>query len=229
VKKEAALKIFNEVRENYDKIAEEFSFTREFSWEEVKSLAECVHIGDKVLDLGCGNGRLVDAFRGKVIEYAGIDNSEKLVEIAKKKHPAQDFHFFDGLRIPFEDNKFDAVFCIAVLHHVPGSQLRGEFLSEIRRVLKPGGKLILTVWYLWEKGRYWSLFFKFTLKKLFGKSGLDFFDIIEPWFKVAKRYLHLFGKGELKRLIKHRGFKINNFGILKNGPKNKNLLIVAVK
>jgi len=229
MKREAALKILDDVRQSYDLIAEDFSRTRKFAWEEFKFLAEEVKSGDRILDLGCGNGRLVELFQDKNIEYIGIDNSQKLIEIAREHHPDGNFQIFDGLKIPFPDNYFDRIFCIAVLHHIPGNQLRQEFLKEARRVLKSGGKMILSTWYLWQKYTFWNLFFKFTLKKLIGKSPLDFFDIMEPWGKFSERYFHNFRKRELQSLIAKLGFKIDKFEVLKRGPKNKNLLLVAEK
>jgi len=223
------LKILDEVRQSYNKIAEDFSRTRYFVWEEFKPPAEYANEGDKILDLGCGNGRFIELFRGKNIEYVGIDISQKLIEIARQKYPNGNFQIFDGLKIPFPDNYFDNIFCIAVLHHIPGSELRQEFLREARRVLKPSGKLILSTWYLWQKDTFWSLLFKFTLKKIIGKSPLDFFDTMEPWGKISERYFHNFRKGELKRLIKKVGFETEKFFVLRRGPKNKNLLIVAEK
>ena len=216
-----------DVRQSYDKIAEDFSRTRKSVWEEFKPLAEHTKDGDKILDLGCGNGRLIELFQEKNIEYSGIDNSQKLIEIARQKHPNGEFRIFDGLKIPYPDNHFDTIFCIAVLHHIPGRELRQEFLKEARRVLRSSGRLILSTWYLWQAYTFWGLLFKSTLKKLVGKSRLDFFDIMEPWGKISERYFHNFRKGELKRLIKKCGFKIEDFYVLKRGPKNKNLLIVA--
>ncbi|MBI4709280.1 MAG: methyltransferase domain-containing protein [Candidatus Portnoybacteria bacterium] len=228
MKREAALKILNEVKESYDKIAHDFSRTRKLMWEEFRPLANYIGTGDKVLDLGCGNGRLLELFKGKAIEYTGLDNSEKLTEIARAKYPVQEFLVFDGLEIPFPDNHFDKIFCIAVLHHIPSRHLRQEFLKEAKRVLKPGGKLILSTWYLWQKDTYWRLLFKYTLKKIFGKSDLDFLDTLEPWGNISQRYYHNFRKGELKRLIKRTGFAIEEFGVLKRGS-NKNLLVIARK
>ncbi|MFH0852430.1 MAG: class I SAM-dependent methyltransferase [bacterium] len=229
MKRETALKILDQMKENYNLVAGEFSSTRRSSWEEIKPLADYVHPGGRILDLGCGNGRLVESFKGKKIDYLGIDNSEMLIEEARKKYPENKFIAFDGLKIPFEDYCFDTIFCIAVLHHIPSRQMRIEFLKEANRVLKPGGRLILTVWYFWTKRTYWRLFSKFTLKKIFGKSELDFFDIKQPWFKTAERYLHFFRKGELKNLIEETGFVVEKINIFRKGPENKNFLVIAKK
>jgi len=229
MKRETALKILNEVRESYDKIAEDFSRTRNFFWEEFKPLAKYANIGDRILDLGCGNGRLLDLLRGKPIEYFGIDISKNLINIARQRYPNQEFNVFDGLKIPFDDNYFDKIFCIAVLHHIPGRQLRNEFLQETKRALQPDGKLILTTWYLWNKPSFWLSLSKFTLKKIIGKSEFDFFDIIESWGKISQRYLRSFRKSELERLMVRNGFEIEKIEILQRGPKNKNLFVIAGK
>jgi len=107
--------------------------------------------GDVVLDLGCGDGRLFQIFRDKNIDYTGIDISEKLIKIAKRKNPNTKFIVGDALKLPFPDNSFTKVFNIAVLHHIPSKKLRLQLLSEAKRVLKPDGLLILTVWNLWDK------------------------------------------------------------------------------
>lgn len=227
--REVALKILDEVRQSYDNIAEDFSRTRYSVWEEFKPLGQYAKDGDKILDLGCGNGRFIELFRGKNIEYAGIDNSHKLIEIARQKYPDGNFQAFDGLKIPYPDNYFDAIYSIAVFHHIPGDQLRQEFLTEAKRVLKSGGKLILSTWYLWHNISFWKLFFKFTFKRITGKSSFDFFDITEPWGKISERYFHNFRKGELKRLIKKVGFETERFFVSRRGPRNKNLLVVAKK
>lgn len=231
MKRDTALKILNEVRESYDQIAGDFSRTRKNVWEEFKPLAGYVHVGDRVLDLGCGNGRLVELFHGKPIEYFGIDHSAKLIEIAKNKYPQQEFLFFDGLKIPFEDNFFDKIYCVAVLHHIPGRELRQEFLNEARRVLKPGGRLILSVWNLLDCAEYLKLILSFTFKKLTGRSKLDFFDVVEPYFgkEKAQRYIHLFRKRELKREISKAQFMIERVENLPHGKKFKNLLVIARK
>lgn len=224
-----ALKLLDETKQNYNLVAEEFAQTRRFISAGLKSLADYLQPGDKILDLGCGSGRLIEIIGNKKVDYIGIDNSEKLIEIACQQYPNYHFQLFDGSRIPFPDDYFNKVFCIAVLHHIPDNQLRIEFLKEAKRVLKPGGTMILSVWYLWQEKTYWYLLAKFTLKKLLGRSKLDFFDIIEFWFGKAYRYMHLFRKNELKNLIQKADFIVTGINILRTGQRGKNLLVTAKK
>ena len=222
-------------RQDYNLIAEHFSSTRQFLWEDLKPLSQYTQKGERILDLGCGNGRLRELFKDKEVEYTGIDNSEKLVGKAKIRYPEADFRSGDALRLPFPRDYFDKVFCIAVLHHVPSGEFRLEFLKEAKRVLRPGGKLILTVWNLWQRKTSRNLFLKNVFLKLIGRSKLDFKDIFYPWKGqdgkiITRRYFHLFTKGELKKLAKKAGFQIKEIKNLER-EKNRgnNILLVAEK
>ena len=135
----------------------------------------------------------------------------------------------NALNLSFPDNYFNDVYSIAVLHHLPSKELRLKFLNEARRVLQPGGLLILTVWKFYQI-RQWLFLLKYTLLKIIGKSKLDWKDILEPWGKKAERYYHWFSKKELEGLIKETGFEIEKSGIIKNKKGNRqNIFIVAKK
>jgi ubiquinone/menaquinone biosynthesis C-methylase UbiE len=110
-------------------------------------LIDFVDSGDKILDLGCGNGRLFDVLKDKDVEYIGIDNSPKLLAEARELHAEDQYRFIeaDALNLPFKDNEFDKIISIAVLQHIPSYNYRVLFLKECLRTLKKGGKLILTV------------------------------------------------------------------------------------
>jgi len=228
-----ALHLLKETTKYYNHIARHFSMTRSFVWESLKTLAQYISEGEKVLDLGCGNGRLLQLFQNKKIDYIGVDNSEKLIEIAKKKYPKAKFQVADALSLPFPANYFEKIYSIAVFHHIPSQELRLQFLKEAKRVLKKDGFLILTVWNLWHKRTTWKSLFKFAILKLVGKSKLDFGDIFIPWKSpqgeiLAQRYLHCFTKRELEKSAKKVDFKIIESGIL-GGPemKNNNIYLIA--
>ncbi|MFH1841180.1 MAG: methyltransferase domain-containing protein [Candidatus Nealsonbacteria bacterium] len=222
--------LLEKTRKDYNLISEEFSSTRHSVWPEIYILKKYTEDGDKILDLGCGNGRLLELFQGKKIEYFGVDNSEKLVELAKRKYPEANFQTADAFELPFPDNRFDKVYSVAVLHHIPSKELRLKFLDEVSRVLKPGGSLILTAWDLWGRFDYLKTILKFASRKVFFKSELDLKDIIVPWQNKVDRYVHCFTKGELRKLIKESKFSLKEIGVLeRKGAKNKNFYLVAVK
>jgi ubiquinone/menaquinone biosynthesis C-methylase UbiE len=221
--------LLEKTRKDYNLIAEDFSRTRRQMWEELKFLEEYVIDGKKILDLGCGNGRLYELLKDRTIDYYGVDFSEKLIEIARSRYPKARFQVADVLNLPFPNNFFDKIFSIAVFHHIPSRQFRLQFLREAKRVLKPEGKLILVVWNLntWKKS---LLFLKYTIFKIFGKSKLDFGDAFIPWRKEVLRYIHRFSKNELKKLTEKIGFKVKEIKILKRPrTKESNILLVAEK
>lgn len=90
------------------------------------------------LDLGCGIGAYHPGLENVFHELHGLDVSAKSVELAAQNHPFANYATFDGVRMPYPDNRFDLVFTICVMHHVPTVQWEG-FVEEITRVLKPSG------------------------------------------------------------------------------------------
>ncbi|OWK27269.1 MAG: hypothetical protein US76_01030 [Parcubacteria group bacterium GW2011_GWA2_38_13b] len=236
-----AKKISEDTRRNYNLIADDFSRTRRNLWPELSFLKEYVENGDKILDLGCGNGRLIELFKDMDVEYVGVDSSEKLIEEAKNKFSIFNFQFLlndqiskfsikpkfivaDGINLPFPDNYFDKIFSIAVLHHIPSRELRLKFLSEARRVLKKDGIAVFTVWNLWQKkGIKFQI--KYFFLKILGLSRLDFKDILMPYAaKNAKvlRYYHAFTKKELNNLFLKAKFTANKAGLLSRGDEKGN-------
>ena len=221
--------LLDKTRRDYNLIADEFSRSRDKLWEELKFLQGYVGDSERVLDLGCGNGRLYELFRKKNIDYYGIDISERLIEIAKKRYPQAKFWAADALNLPFFDNFFDKVVSIAVFHHIPSKESRLKFLGQIKRVLKPGGTLVLIVWNLNGFNKS-SIFLKYGLKKILRKSNLDFGDAFLPWGEEVLRYVHRFSKGELIRLLEEAGLKAEKLSILdRENGKESNILTIAKK
>lgn len=105
--------------------------------------------GDDVLDIGCGTGTLAIAAAKRVGPdgtVQGVDPSVALLARAEKKARRAGvdvaFHTGTGDRLPFDDASFDVVLSTLVFHHLPGPVVHATF-GEIRRVLRPGGRLLV--------------------------------------------------------------------------------------
>jgi len=230
MQKEYAQYLLEKTKGDYSLIAQDFSRTRKEPWPEVKFLFDnYLILGEKILDLGCGNARFLPFFEEARVDYVGVDVCPELIEIAKQKYPKRKFYIQNAQNLSFPNNFFDKVYSIAVLHHIPSEQFRIQFLKEARRVLKPKGLLVLTVWKLHHPKELFSLF-KYTLQKAIGKSELDYKDIFQPWGKKAHRYYHWFSKKELQGLMVKAGFKVKKSGLTRNARGNRqNIYIVAEK
>ncbi|MBI4281720.1 methyltransferase domain-containing protein [Candidatus Uhrbacteria bacterium] len=208
-----AQQILTKTRRDYDRIASAFAETRERSYD-LEPLVQNVKSGDRVLDVGCGNGRLLGALPVGV-QYLGCDASERMIATAKNRLaiplPGVQFVFGDVLALLFPDASFDHVFALAVLHHIPSDALRQQAVRELARVVKPGGRVTITVWnlrsfYWMKRYRLWRLFLGLHLK------GYDRGDCFVSWRrgieKPILRYVHAFTKRELHSLLQHAGLTI---------------------
>jgi len=113
----------------------------------------------------------------------GIDPAAKMIGVAKKNALKEvsraEFRLAVIENLPFEDNRFDCVLSSAMLHHLP-PDLKVKGLSEVRRVLKPGGRLVLVdvdkpTIFLWWVLLWPLLFWSFTEDQVKGKLGTLFF------------------------------------------------------
>ncbi len=254
--KQTQKKLLEIVKRNYEEIAEDFSETRKkHLWPELLQLTRNIKNGDKILDVGCGSGRLLEALKDKKINYFGVDTSEKLIKLAEEKYKSENYKLprprpaFAGRQITnykfqvcdilelskIPEISFDYVFSVAVLHHLPGEDLRVAALKQLKNKIKPEGKIIITVWDLWSQKKFRKIIIRTELLKLFNKLKLmfrrkrsgksqiaecralsisgDFGDIIFDWKnskgeKTSRRYYHAFRKRELKKIIKKAGLRI---------------------
>lgn len=222
--------LLEKTQKDFDLIADDFSRTRGKLWPEFLLFKKFVKEKDKVLDEGCGNGRLIEVIKDLKVDYTGIDFSERLLELARKRYP--NFKFVKGsiLDLPFPDNYFDVVFSIAVLHHIPSKELREKAVSEIKRVLKPEGKLILSVWDFRGDKKLIFLLLRYSFLRLIGRSKLDFGDVFVPWGKKVNRYYHFFTQREILKLIKKYNFHMLEKGVSRDKKgKRRNIFVVAQK
>ncbi|MDE7241633.1 class I SAM-dependent methyltransferase [Desulfovibrio sp.] len=105
-----------------------------------KGLLEFVPVDPRqaILDLGCGTGTLTSELAARAGTVLGLDASPEMVTAARARFPDIDFITGDALELSFE-NRFDTVFSNAVFHWLPDHD---RLLKNIRRALKPGGRLV---------------------------------------------------------------------------------------
>lgn len=234
MKLEQALKIIQQNKTAYNLIGEEFAATRQRLWPEIELLVKkYVNQNNKVLDIGCGNGRLLKVL--PKVNYWGIDVSTTLLsraeELADELNFEQvNFKNLDMLELDkLSENDFDVVFMLASFNHLPSKELRLKVLGEVKKKLRPGGWLIMTNWNMRQWDAKKSVWRYKIIKPLKHKNiktnyGLDFKDVMTVWQngagdKQGELYYRAFTLGELKRLFKKSGFMVLENYYALNGKK----------
>ena len=124
----------------------------------------------KMLDFGCGSKPYRSFFR--VDEYIGVD-----FENVGHPHDNEQIDvFYDGKSIPFEDSRFDSILCSEVFEHIFNLE---EILRELNRVLKPGGKMLITCPFVWNEHEVphdYARYTRFALESLVTRNGFEIID-----------------------------------------------------
>lgn len=157
----------------YDAIAIHWNHTRgkrKVYWYRVKDFIDNLPSGTLLADIGSGDGKYFGV--NPNIVTIGCDRSTKLLEVSKEI----DHETFacDAVKLPFVSNMFDAVICIAVLHHLASVDRRYAVISECIRIAKIGGSVFIQAWAL-EQGSD-------------SKRNFESQDTMVPW-KLNKRFL----------------------------------------
>jgi len=97
----------------------------------------------RVLDVGCGVGRISFEFAARGIEVYGLDISKEMVEVAKAKSRDVEFLVMDSGRLGFRKNLFDLAIAVTVLQHVTKEETMRAAIQEMIRVVKPTGKVAI--------------------------------------------------------------------------------------
>ncbi len=125
----------------YDQIAP--SYDELHGSEQLEKIHRCMHIiepreGDRLLDVGCGTGISTEPWK---CERHGIDPSEELIRIAKKKRDSARYTVASAEEIPYPDKHFDILISITAIQNF---QDISKAIREMKRVLKDGGLFIVT-------------------------------------------------------------------------------------
>lgn len=157
-----------EQRAYWDRVAGEKKFTIPVSMELFR---ERLGADAAILDLGCGYGRVLQELKGcGFLNLAGVDFSEKMIEVAKANLPGVDLKVNTGSEIPYGDGCFDAVIITAVLTCIPGDDEQKRLIAGIERVLKPGGTVYIYDFLINKDQRNLERYDKY--KQKYGKYGV---------------------------------------------------------
>ncbi|MCZ7554400.1 MAG: class I SAM-dependent methyltransferase [Anaerolineales bacterium] len=211
----------------YQTFANHFSATRQRIQPGVRKILPEIAPTHKVLDIGCGNGNLwqalvSSAFRGA---YVGMDFSPELIKIAaaaaenvrsgdlsipKPIFFAADLSGADW-RSETPDERFDWVFLLAVLHHLPGIALRQKILSQIASLMNPDGRLVVSVWQFRKSAKLSQRIQDWSMINL-DQNDLNAGDYLLDWRSGGRglRYVHEFSEAELHFLAEMNGFSIRS-------------------
>lgn len=169
----------------YDRFADAFVRARPTPWAEAERFVQALPPEARCLDVGCAHGRHMR--RGDV----GCDPSRRLLAQNVRRGEGR---LLQGAlpALPFRDGAFDAVLCLAVLHHLPDGDARRAAAREVLRVARPGGRVLFSCW-RHDQERF--------------EEGPA--DVEVPFTGLAggkhARPYHLFGPGELAGLLEEAG------------------------
>jgi SAM-dependent methyltransferase len=146
-----------------------------------------VRAGERVLDLGCGAGRFVAALRDAGADAVGVELAETALRRARANAPGADLRLVepDG-SLPLDHGSVDLVWCSEVLEHVADTE---HLLLEVRRVLRPGGRLLVTVPF---HGRV--------------KGALIALLRFDAHFDPLGQHVRFYTRGSLRSTLKRSGF-----------------------
>lgn len=225
-------------RQFYTGFARSFADSRTLSDPAIICILPDIPPGARVLDVGCGNGRLallLDRERPGV-QYVGLDAIPELVEIARQQSEqlssiAARFHQVDIARAGWHRDvpgaPFDRVLLLAVLHHIPGWETRAQVLRESAALLAPAGHLILSTWQFLDTPRLRRKLLPWETVGI-PEETLEAGDYLLDWKRGGQgvRYCHLVDETEIERLATETGLRVRR--TFRAGGREGNLSLFAV-
>jgi tRNA (uracil-5-)-methyltransferase TRM9 len=203
-------------RQFYQAFAVPFSATRQRLQPGVIQILDQVSPNDDLLDLGCGNGELARELArcGHAGSYTGVDYSSNLLEQAAQHQPAH-FRFVQAdlsssdWDAALSGCSYDMVLMFAVLHHIPGEELRLQILHKIRSLLPADGRFFHSEWQFLNSPRLAGRVQPWESAGLTTKD-VDPGDYLLDWRTggTGLRYVHHFSEGELAYLAGETDFEV---------------------
>jgi tRNA (uracil-5-)-methyltransferase TRM9 len=225
-------------REFYTAFAASFAASRPVSDPALTSILPYLPQRARVLDVGCGNGRLalLLAQERPGTTYVGVDTVPELIEFARVQteqltNISVEFHVVDVARAGWggaiSGTPFDCVVALAVLHHIPSFDLRVRLLREIGGLLKPDGYLLLSTWQFLDSARLRRKIVDWAEADV-AEESLEPGDYLLDWKREGRglRYCHLVDAAEVERLAARSGFCVRE--TFRAGGREGNLSLFAV-
>ncbi|ASF39691.1 bifunctional demethylmenaquinone methyltransferase/2-methoxy-6-polyprenyl-1,4-benzoquinol methylase [Halobacillus halophilus] len=210
-KEERVHHVFEQIYNRYDQMNSIISFQQHRLWRRDVMKRMNVSKGDRTLDLCCGTGDWTMTLAkevGPTGKVVGLDFSVNMLSVAIKKKMALkmkqvEFEHGNAMELPFEDDQFDYVTIGFGLRNVPDYR---QVLSEMLRVVKPGGKVVCLETSQPENPVFKSIYYFYfrNIMPLFGKLFAKSYQEYSWLHESAKDFP---GKNELKELFEDIGFK----------------------
>jgi len=208
-------------REFYDQFASSFSATRHQVQPGVRQLVHQMIQSETILDVGCGNGTLArmlaaEDFQGS---YLGLDMSEGLLTSAEDLFEDPSKGTFNFMPLDLADpnwhqslpgNSYDWLACFAVLHHIPGEELRAQTARNFASLVSNTERVALSVWQWKNSPRLKKRVVSWSTVNI-DPEDLDEGDVLLDWRAgktIGYRYVHTFSEDSLSILAKKAGFKV---------------------
>ena len=209
--------MFDGVAKNYDKANDLLSFGSARIWR--KQVAKLVNpqSGQTILDLAAGTGASSVAFLRPGVRVVAADFSNGMLEEGRRRHPGIDFVFADATNLPFQEAEFDTVTISFGLRNVENTEAA---LSEMLRVLKPGGKLVVCE-FSTIPNKFLHLLYRFYLKNLLPRISALVSKVPEAYSYLAESIDAWPKQVELAKLIEKVGYQSVGF-------RNQTFGIVAI-